>query len=158
MFCPRSHESSVAGFRLLSGILSLQLPACLKQPVLCSLVSDKLEECWKLLPGLGAGSISTAAAVSSPGRLEQAEGQNGICHSGMGLWLASPKAGAQPPFSQWDNWGLVPCSPRRAAGHLLPLWEPWCRLGWFQILTAPPDEVLHKIIQNNPSGEGGGAA
>lgn len=30
----------------------------------------------------------------------------------------------------------------------------WCRLGWVQILTAPPAEVLHKIIQNNSSGEG----
>lgn len=87
------------------------------------------------------------------GGLEQAGGRSRICHSGMCHWLTSPKAGAQPPFSQWENWGLVPWSSHRAAGHLLPLWEPWCRLSWVHILTAPSAEVLHTIIQNNSKGK-----
>lgn len=90
----KSHQSSVAPFRLHSEIFSPQLPACLKQPVLCSLLSDKLEEFWKLLPGLGVRSISTAAAVRLPWEgWSRQGGRRGSVTQGCATGLHLPRQG-----------------------------------------------------------------
>lgn len=78
-----------------------------------------------------------------------------MCH-----WLTSPKARAQPPSLSVrlgiGVWFLGPLKELLATSCLCGSpgvgWVGWAPL------TAPPAEVLHKIIQNNSSGEGEGEA
>lgn len=154
---PNVSQVICAQFRLHSGIVSFQLAS-----------SSLWFAAWFLLSWNSAGSCflvweweasaQCSSSEASLGGLEQAGGQNGICHSGCATGLHLPRQGLSllsPSVRLGIGvWFLGPLTELLATSCLCG--SPGVGSVGRAPLTPPPDEVLLKIIQNNSNGEGEG--